>query len=90
MGQILFRPVSFASGLIAGLTSKKLFGLIWGAIDDEQAPEPQHANVSYAKLVAALIIEGALARLIRGLTDHEARRGYARLTGSWPGDPEPE
>ena len=90
MGQILFRPISLISGLIAGLTSKQLFGLIWGAIDDEQAPEPQHANVSYAKLVAALIIEGALFGLIRGLTDHEARRGYARLTGSWPGDPEPE
>ena len=85
----MFPPISLVSSLIAGLMSKRLFGLIWCAIDDEQAPEPRHAKVSYAKLVAALIIEGALVGLIRGLTDHAARRGYARLTGSWPGDPEP-
>jgi hypothetical protein len=30
--------------------------------------------------------------LVKGLTDHGARRSFARMTGTWPGEeaPEPE
>ena len=44
------------------------------------------------KLAAALAIEGAVFRTVRGLADHGSRRTFARLTGSWPGEaaPEPE
>jgi hypothetical protein len=45
--------------------------------------------VSYPKLVAALALEGAIFRAARGLFDHEARRGFARVTGSWPGEQAP-
>jgi hypothetical protein len=38
----------------------------------------------------ALILEGAIFRLLRGLFDHGARRGFARMTGSWPGEESPE
>jgi hypothetical protein len=27
---------------------------------------------------------------VRGLVDHYARRGFAALTGSWPGEERPE
>ncbi len=38
------------------------------------------------KLIAALAIEGAIFRVVKGLTDHGARRGFASLTGRWPGE----
>jgi hypothetical protein len=41
-------------------------------------------------LVAALLFEGAIFRLVKGLTDHGARRAFARTTGTWPGEEEPE
>lgn len=37
-----------------------------------------------------LVIEGALFRLVKGFTDHGARQGFAKATGSWPGEEEPE
>jgi uncharacterized protein DUF4235 len=90
--KFLFLPISLTAGLIAGLIGKKIFDQIWGLIDDEEPPQPKHREFQWPKLIAALVIEGAIFRIIKGLTDHGARRTFARLTGSWPGEeaPEPE
>ena len=40
--------------------------------------------------IPALLTEGALARVVRGLVDHGSRHGRARLTGAWPGEERPE
>ena len=88
----LFLPVSILGGLLAGLIGKKIFEQIWGLIDDQEPPDAEHREVKYVKLAAALLLEGAIFRLIRGFFDHGARHGFRRMTGSWPGEeaPEPE
>ena len=88
--KFLFLPVSIAVGVLAGLISKKLFDLVWGLIDDQEAPEPKHREIELAKLVPALAIEGAVFRLIRGMADHGSRQAFLRLTGSWPGEERPD
>ena len=90
--KFLFVPVSILGGILAGLVGKKLFERIWGLVDDEEPPDPKHREVDYPKLVAALVLEGAIFRLVRGWFDHGARQGFSRLTGTWPGEeaPEPE
>jgi hypothetical protein len=77
-------------GLIAGSVGKKIFEQIWGLVDDEEPPDAKHRDISYPKLVAALLFEGAIFRLVKGLTDHGARQAFARTTGTWPGEEEPE
>jgi hypothetical protein len=37
-----------------------------------------------------LLVEGAIFRLVKGLTDHGARRAFAGVTGTWPGEEAPE
>jgi hypothetical protein len=90
--KIVFLPVSIIGGLLAGLIGKKIFEQVWGVIDDEEPPEAKHREVSYGKLAAALVLEGAIFRFVRGFFDHGARRAFHRFTGSWPGEeaPEPE
>lgn len=90
--KLLFLPVSILGGLVAGLIGKKLFEQLWGLFDDQEPPDAEHKEVGYGKLVAALVLEGAIFRLVRGLFDHSARHGFERLTGAWPGEeaPEPE
>lgn len=82
----LFLPVSVLAGILAGLASKKLFALIWGALDGAEPPDPQRRVDDHLRLGAALVLEGAMVRLIRGGIDHASRHGFARLTGSWPGE----
>jgi hypothetical protein len=90
MSKVIFLPVSVGGGLLAGLIGKKLFNLLWGVVDDQEPPKAEHRQVSVPKLVAALVIEGALFALIRGLVDHGSRHAFARATGAWPGDEEPD
>jgi hypothetical protein len=87
-----FMPISIAGGVLAGFITKKIFDQIWGLVDDIEPPEPKHRDIDYRKLIAALLVEGAIFRLMRGFVDHASRHGFARLTGSWPGEeaPEPE
>jgi Protein of unknown function (DUF4235) len=88
--KIAFMPIGIAVGLLAGQISKKIFDYIWGAFADEEAPRPKHREIDLVKLLPALLVEGALFRLVRGLVDHGTRRGFARLTGTWPGEERPE
>jgi hypothetical protein len=88
--KLLFLPFSIGTGLVAGLLSKKLFDLAWGLFDDEEPPEPEHREVTWAKLLAALAIEGAIFRVVRGAVDRGFRRGFFAMTGSWPGEEQPE
>ncbi len=89
MGKLAFLPVSLGGGLIAGLIGKRIFALVWSLIDDSEPPKPEHREVSLGKLAAALVVEGALYSLIKGLVDHGSRHAFTRLTGSWPGEEEP-
>ncbi len=90
MGKFLFLPVSLGGGLLAGLIGRKIFGVIWGLIDDQDAPQAKHRRVHLGKLALALTLEGAVFALIKGLVDHGSRHAFTRLTGSWPGEEAPE
>ena len=90
MSKLLFIPFSVIGGILAGVVGKKTFETLWGAFDDEQAPDPKHRKISLSKLIPALILEGAIFRAVRGLFDHGARHAFLRLTGSWPGEERPE
>jgi hypothetical protein len=86
----LFTPIGVVVGLVAGQISKKIFDKVWGLIKDEEAPRPKHREVPLGTLVLALLVEGAIARVVRGMVDHGTRHGWAQLTGSWPGEERPE
>jgi hypothetical protein len=90
--KFLFLPISILGGILGGLVGKKLFERLWGLVDDQEPPDAEHRDVPYVKLAVALLLEGAIFRLVRGFLDHGARRGFERLTGTWPGEeaPEPE
>jgi hypothetical protein len=88
--KFLFIPFSIVAGLIAGQISKKIFDGLWRLFDDQEAPEAEHREISIVKLVLALAIEGAIFRAVRGLADHNSRKAFQRVTGSWPGEDAPE
>ena len=86
----LFTPVSVLAGLAAGQLSKKLFAAAWGRIDDDEPPASKHREIVLSQLVLALVIEGAVTKLVRGLADHGTRHAWRKLSGEWPGDERPD
>ncbi|HEX3691620.1 MAG TPA: DUF4235 domain-containing protein [Solirubrobacteraceae bacterium] len=87
---LVFRPIGVLCGLLAGVIGKKIFDRVWRLIDDEDAPEAKYREIALGKLVVALVLEGVIFSVLRGLADHGARHGFARLTGEWPGEERPE
>jgi hypothetical protein len=88
--KILFIPFSVVGGLIAGFIGKQIFEQLWGVFDDEEPPEAEHRDIPFAKLLVATALEGGIFRATRAATDHQMRRAFAGLTGTWPGEEEPE
>jgi Protein of unknown function (DUF4235) len=84
--RFLFAPIGILAGLAAGFAAQKGFEKVWAVFDDHEAPEAEDREVSYPKLALALIVEGAIFRLVKGMVDRGARVGFASLTGSWPGE----
>lgn len=88
--KLLFAPIGILAGLIAGLVAQKGFERVWAIVDEEQAPEAEDRHVSYPKLILALLLEGAIFRLVKGMVDRGARSGFASITGRWPGEEKAE
>ena len=88
--KLIFTPISVISGLLAGVLAKKIFERAWALVDDEEPPQPEHREFSRPKLFFALVIEGAIFKLTKGLVNHATRSAFAKLTGSWPGEERPE
>lgn len=84
--KVLFTPIGILAGLAAGFAAQKGFERIWAVIDEEEAPEVEDREVSYPKLITALLLEGAIFRLVKGMVDRGARSSFASLTGTWPGE----
>jgi hypothetical protein len=88
--KLLYAPMAILSGLFAGWVAQKAFDRLWALFADEGAPEPDQRDASLAKLITALVVEGALFRLTKGLVDRATRSGFSRMTGRWPGEAERE
>ena len=90
MAKLMFIPVSIISGLIAGLVGRKLFDFLWGVFDDQEPPEAGDREIDMRKLAGALVAQGAIFAVTRGLVDHYARRSFYNATGAWPGEERPD
>jgi hypothetical protein len=88
--KLLFLPFRITAGLAAGFLSKKLFDRAWSRVAGEEAPGSKHRDISPFRLAVALMLEGAVFRVARGMTDHAARRAFHTVTGRWPGEVAPE
>jgi hypothetical protein len=85
----VFTPFSVVFGLLAGQVAGKLFAGVWGKVADEEAPDPKHRQIPYKQLLLALLVEGAIVRVVRGFADHGLRHAWMRSVGEWPGEERP-
>lgn len=90
MTKVLFLPFSIVGGFLAGKLATFAFKRIWRMVDDQQSPRPRQRRVEWSKLLAALALEGAIFRVVRGVFDRGTRKLFTHLTGIWPGEEAPK
>jgi hypothetical protein len=88
--KLMFAPVRLIAARLADRAGRKTVRSVWGMFDDDKPPRPDQRGAGLARLAGALVLEGAVYRLVSGLSDHVVRRWFAGLTGRWPGEDAPE
>ena len=89
---LIYKPIAILLGLLSGFLSRKLFDQVWGLIDDEEPPKPNTELATWPRVLAAAAVQGVTFRVTRAAVERAGARGFANLTGTWPGEkaPEPE
>jgi Protein of unknown function (DUF4235) len=90
MTKLLFLPFSIIAGFLSGKIATLIFERVWRLIDDRESPESDQRAVKWPKLLAALALEGAIFRAVRGAFDRGSREVFSRATGTWPGEEAPK
>ena len=88
--KLIYKPFGIIMGLLAGFASKKLFEQIWGWIDDDEPPKPTTLESSWPKVLGAAAVQGITFKVTRAAVDRAGAKGYANLTGVWPGETRPD
>ena len=88
--KLLFIPISVVASLLAGSLGRWLFSQVWEAFDDEEPPESEHLRASWSKVLLAAAVRGAIFTTVRSAVDRGSRMAFMNVTGTWPGEEEPE
>ena len=88
--KLLYKPFGILLGLLAGFLSRKLFDRVWALIDREDPPKATTQQTTWPKVLAAAAVEGVTFKVTRAAVDRAGAQGFAVLTGTWPGEKEPE
>lgn len=88
--RLLFIPVSLGASVVAGAVARWLFGQVWEAFADHEPPESEHLHTSWGQVMASAILRGAIFAGVRAAVDRGSRMAFMNVTGSWPGELEPD
>ena len=88
--KLIYKPFGLIIGISSGLVASKIFSAIWGIFDKEEPPKPTTRDATWPKVLGAAAVQGVTFKVTRALVDRNMARGFAFLTGSWPGPEKPD
>ena len=85
--KLLYKPFGLLFGVLGGVLASMLFSKVWEAITDEpDAPDSTDRDRGWGEVVFAAAVQGALFGGVKALVDRAGAAGFAKATGTWPGD----
>jgi hypothetical protein len=88
--KLLYIPVSLGTSIVAGALGRWLFSQLWEAFDDQEPPQSEHLRTSWTKVLISAALRGAVFAGVRAAVDRSSRLAFMNVTGSWPGELEPD
>ena len=83
--KLIYKPFGLTIGLLSGLVASKIFNAIWGILDEEEPPKPTTLDSSWPKVLGAAAVQGITFKITRAIVDRNMAKGFAFITGTWPG-----
>ena len=89
MARLLYKPLGLFVGVLGGMLAGAIFKRVWSRVaQEEDPPEATDATKSWPEVVAAATLQGAVFGGVKAAIDRAGARGFANLTGAWPGQTE--
>ena len=83
----LYKPFGLLVSVLGGLVAGALFKQVWRAVaGEDDAPKATDKERGWGEVIAAAAVQGALFGAVKALVDRAGATGFARATGTWPGD----
>jgi len=84
---LLYKPFGIIFGVLGGLLGGVIFKQIWKLVSDEEdAPAAKESEYTWAEVLPAAALQGAIFALVKAAVDRGGAQGFQKLTGVWPGD----
>jgi hypothetical protein len=87
--KVLYRPVGRLCGFVSGVVAGRVFRHMWRRIapgDHAKPPSALQSEYPMGEVLAAAVLQGAIAGGVRALINRGGARAFERWTGEWPGD----
>lgn len=86
MSKLLFKPVSLAASITAGVVAGIAFKQAWKLIArEDDTPDATDEARGWGEVIAAAALQGAIFAVVKAAFGRGSASGVRRLTGSWPG-----
>ena len=86
MKKLLYKPLSLAFGVAGGILAGIVFKQVWKVVaGEEEAPEATSEEYSWAEVLTAAALQGAIFAVVKAAVDRGGAAGVRKLTGEWPG-----
>lgn len=86
MSKALYKPIGLVVSIVGGVLASLLFKQIWKLVThDEEAPDATDEGRSWAEVLPAAALQGAVFGFVKAMVDRAGAAGFARATGTWPG-----
>jgi hypothetical protein len=83
---VVYKPVGFAVGMLAGLIASKLFKTLWDRLFEDDPAEPLDRDAAWGKVLLTAVLQGAILTGVRAVVNRAGAKGFERATGRWPAD----
>lgn len=85
--KFLYKPFGLVVSVLGGVLASMLFRKLWEAATDEpDAPDSTDKDRTWGEVLVAAVVQGALFGGVKAAVDRAGAAGFARATGTWPGD----
>lgn len=83
---LLYKPWSILIGVLGGIIASKVFAKVWGMVADDEAPRPTQRDASWASVLPAAVLEGAIYAVVKAAIQRGSAQAFEHSTGVWPGE----
>jgi hypothetical protein len=89
VARILYKPLGLFVSVLGGMIAGAIFRRVWSRVArEEDPPDATDATKGWAEVIAAATLEGAVFGGVKAAIDRAGAKGFAGVTGAWPGETE--